>query len=95
MPLTNSDKTIYALASERISTGLLPDTVPASLAAASGSGEKCSLCGRAIRPEDIEYEFSGPAGVQFRFHFRCYTIWQLAATAAAAAPRSHHQSRHG
>jgi hypothetical protein len=90
MPLTDWEKTIYALARERISTGRLPNTPPATLAAGSGSGEKCSLCEGIIKPEDIEYEFSGPAGVQFRFHFRCHTIWQL--VAAAAGSGSQHRS---
>ena len=86
MPLTDREKALLALARECITEGSLPNTSPASLAAGSGSREKCSLCGGIIEPEDIEYEFIGGSDqVQFRFHLRCHAIWQLAAVTEASA----------
>lgn len=80
MQLTDQEKTLFVLAHEYISKGYLPNTVPVSVGAGSGSRETCSLCGGRIEPDHIEYEFLGAdGGVRFRFHMQCHAIWQLAA----------------
>jgi hypothetical protein len=78
MPLSDPEKALFTRAREYIAIGRLPSGVPKSLNAGRGTGEPCSLCGRVIEPEQVEYEVTEWGGMMFRFHLRCHAIWQLA-----------------
>jgi hypothetical protein len=79
MQLTTQEERLFARARERITSGFLPRTVPASVGAGWGSGETCRLCDSAIEPKQVEYELAQHGSATFRFHMRCHAIWHLAA----------------
>jgi hypothetical protein len=81
MPFTQHELELRQLADQRITSNLLPDTVPLNVWAGRGSGEPCSLCDQPVPPGEIEYEIDNPAAGDarsYRFHMRCHAMWQLA-----------------
>jgi len=81
MPLTQLELELKALAAERINRKLLPAQLPKTLWAGRGSGEPCSLCGRAIDRNETEYELEalpaiGANGI-VRLHVRCHGVWPI------------------
>ena len=80
MPLTNEEKSLFALAQEYVANGRLPRTAPRFIWAGRGTGATCKLCALTIEPRHVEYELTGSDGVMVCFHMRCHAIWQLAAS---------------
>jgi len=72
------------LAREALLRGKLPSCAPERMWGGPGSGERCTLCGREIEPEDIEFEFerrersevSGDCEA-YRLHTRCFAAWEF------------------
>jgi hypothetical protein len=70
-------------ARELIEGGTLPAAVPGRTWGGNGSGQPCSLCGKYIHPNDVEYEFEMSDGARrksyhfYRFHLMCRWAWQL------------------
>ena len=59
--------------------GPLPYEQPARTWAGHGTGALCTLCGVAIKAQDIEYEVELPSAGPTRnlhFHFNCYRAWE-------------------
>ena len=81
MPLTQHELELKSTAVDLIRRQLLPAEAPKSIWAGRGSGEPCSLCGKAIDRTEVEYEFEAPGDDRtrgpFRFHLRCHALWQL------------------
>jgi hypothetical protein len=79
MPLTDIETELRLRARQLIEAGTLPTTIPNRTWGGNGSGEPCSLCGKYIHPNDIEYKFEigdvDPA--TYRFHFMCHAAWQF------------------
>jgi hypothetical protein len=58
---------------------ILPYEEPMRTWAGHGTGALCSVCGLAIRSQDIEYEVELITSVTVRnlhFHFNCYRTWE-------------------
>lgn len=81
MPLTDHEKTLFALARQYVTSGRLPHVLPKSVLAGRGCAGTCSLCGQIVEPAHIEYELTGSGGETYHLHIRCHAIWQLAASA--------------
>jgi hypothetical protein len=80
MPLTQVENELRLRARELIQRGHLPGTAPSKMWGGNGSGQCCSLCGKPIRPDEIEYEIED--GFQqnirtYHFHFLCHAAWQF------------------
>ena len=58
---------------------ILPYEEPVRTWAGHGTGALCSMCGLAIRAQDIEYEVELVTDGSVRslhFHFNCYRVWE-------------------
>jgi hypothetical protein len=44
--------------------------------AGQGTNQPCSVCGRLIRPQEIEYEVELASGKILHFHFACQQVWE-------------------
>jgi hypothetical protein len=80
MPLTQIETDLRLRARELIQAGTLPAAVP-HRTWGGGSGEPCSLCGKHIHPNDVEYELeisdsTHPVAI-YHFHFMCHAAWQF------------------
>lgn len=77
-----NDGELRELAVQRIASGELPCDPAARTWGSRGVGAPCSLCVRAIRPDEIEYEVAVPDHRAHgdprtvRFHLRCHAAWQ-------------------
>jgi len=83
--MSSSDDELGRLAKQRIKAGELPCNASRRMWGSRGTGAPCSLCGRPIRLEDVEYEVEIPeaevadaeaAQVVLRFHLACHAVWQ-------------------
>jgi hypothetical protein len=55
----------------------LPYQEPMRTWAGHGTGVLCSLCGRPIRAQDIEYEVElAESSRGLYFHVDCYRVWE-------------------
>jgi len=87
MPLTALETELRAKIRTLIERGELPCEVPASMWGGNGSGEICSVCGKPIGPQELEFEY--PIGPKtLRFHRLCHGLWQLECERAAALSKS-------
>jgi hypothetical protein len=80
MPLTALENELRQLAREHIEAGRLPRAVPSRAWGGHGSDAPCSLCGKIIAKEDVEYEvesLTGGTSHIHRFHFLCHAAWQF------------------
>lgn len=70
------------LARRAIRAGKLPREKPVGTWAGHGSGASCSVCEQPIKHDDVEYEVdvahdgNNPGLDQFRFHLRCFAVWE-------------------
>ena len=91
--MASREDELEQVAKERIRTGQLPCHPAARMWGSRGTGVPCSLCDRAIAPEEVEYEVaadadgdSGHAEHILRFHLACHAIWQAQCVRAGGAP---------
>jgi hypothetical protein len=80
MPLTQIETDLRLRARDLIETGRLPATIPDRTWGGNGSGQPCSLCGKYIHANDVEYEFEIGDSIDpttYRFHFMCHAAWQF------------------
>jgi hypothetical protein len=83
MPLTRVETDLRLLARKLMEAGTLPTAIPHQTWGGNGSGQPCSLCGKSIRPNDVEYEIEisdGAHQASHRFHFVCHAAWQFEST---------------
>jgi hypothetical protein len=80
--MANFDGDLRQLAKQRIASGELPCHPTARTWGSRGGGAQCSLCSRAIRADEIEYEVAFPDtrghgdSRSVRFHLPCHAAWQ-------------------
>jgi hypothetical protein len=80
MPLTQVENDLRFRARELIQAGTLPAAVPDRTWGGNGGGQPCSLCGKYIHPNDVEYEIEisdSADQIPYRFHFMCHAAWQF------------------
>jgi len=92
--MASNDDELGRLAKQRIQAGELPCNPSRRMWGSRGTGAPCSLCGRPIRFEDVEYEVEAPdygagqvGGAErvLRFHLACHSVWQSECTRAGNA----------
>jgi hypothetical protein len=80
MPLTQQEAELEPLAREGIAGGRLPRGVAATMWGGYGQGRPCSLCGKPIERDEVEYEVEvlvDRAAVTLRLHILCESAWRL------------------
>jgi hypothetical protein len=60
----------------KLNAGALPMTKPEQLWRGYGVGDPCSVCGRPVLTEHVQYQFDISDGGRFRFHIRCLGMWE-------------------
>jgi hypothetical protein len=87
MPLTALEAQLRAHIRALIESKELPCEVPARMWGGNGSGEICSVCGKPIGPEELEFEYAIETRT-LRFHRLCHGLWQIECERAAALLKS-------
>jgi hypothetical protein len=80
MPLTQIESDLRLLAQKLMEAGTLPTALPDRTWGGNGSGKPCSLCGKYIPANEIEYEFEISDSMDpttYRFHLMCHAAWQF------------------
>ena len=91
--MASIDDELGRLAKQRIQAGELPCDPDRRMWGSRGSGALCSLCGRPIRHEEVEYEIEMPeegAERVLRLHLACHSVWQAECMRARDAPANAH-----
>jgi hypothetical protein len=83
MPLTAIEAQLRAQIRTLIESKELPCEVPARMWGGNGSGEICTVCGKSIGSEELEFEYAIETRT-LRFHRLCHGLWQLECERAAA-----------
>ncbi|HEX4025004.1 MAG TPA: hypothetical protein VHX52_09930 [Steroidobacteraceae bacterium] len=81
------------MAKQRIQAGELPCNPSRRMWGSRGTGAPCSLCGRPIRIEEVEYEIEVPdEGKEqvLRFHLACHSIWHSECVRGGSAAADAH-----
>jgi hypothetical protein len=60
----------------KLAAGTLPLTRPSQVWVGESLGETCDACDQPIVPGEIEYEANLADQGTFRFHRRCFDLWQ-------------------
>jgi hypothetical protein len=79
-PLTQIEADLRLQVRAMIDTGRLPAALPHRTWGGNGNGQPCSLCGKYIHPNEVEYEIEMSDSADqptYRFHFMCHAAWQF------------------
>jgi hypothetical protein len=60
---------------ERLASGRLPVTRPATVWSGFGSATRCAACDDAIEQRQVRYEFDTPDRRTMAFHVGCFELW--------------------
>lgn len=69
---------ILTRAREQIRSGQLPSSLPLTVWAGYGKGQRCAVCDQVIRSDERQYEFALPTPgghSDHCIHFACYQAW--------------------
>jgi hypothetical protein len=78
-----NEQQIRALARKVIRAGRLPRRDPDRTWGGVGMGMPCTVCGKPIPAEQIEYELdfshdgAAPGLDRFHLHLRCFAAWEM------------------
>jgi hypothetical protein len=77
------DQMLRALARQAIAAGKVPRYAPESMWGGPGSAIECSICGKVVERQELEFELQfvreagDPAPQTCHLHIRCLEAWQL------------------
>jgi hypothetical protein len=90
----SDESTLQEKVREAIRAGRLPNRRPEQLWGGRGDGSECTICGKPVTPDEVEFELEfdrrvGPEGPEVHhLHNRCFAAWDLERENLAASPRS-------
>lgn len=94
--LKRLERELRPIARERIANGQLTCEVLTRVWDGCGTGRLCSLCDKAIEPDELEYDIEcvEAAAQTLRFHRVCHYAWQLECGHAKRKPRGIQKNPH-
>ena len=75
--MTSSDhEQVSQLIAAKLSSGVLPSTLPTSVVRSAGVGHRCVACEMSIGSSQLETECTFSDGRWLRLHLDCFQEWR-------------------